>query len=108
MVIRKKPVLEKKITGQPVEKAPFSLKENLMNNLDWVQAFIMMIYVFSIKHLGFIIASTLYLFFSMFVTSFCEKRNLFIRAGIAIGSPIIIYLIFTKVFHLMLPEGILG
>lgn len=77
-------------------------------NADWVSVILIMAYVFLLGKLGFIISSVVYLFLQMIVLSNSEKRKYLSLVLVAVIAPVIIYLIFTKVFGLMLPAGILG
>lgn len=80
----------------------------ISRNADWVSVILIMAYVFSLGKLGFIISSTVYLFLQMIVLSKAEKRKYMSLGLVAVIAPVVIYLIFTKVFGLMLPAGILG
>lgn len=80
----------------------------ISRNADWVSVILIMAYVFSMGKLGFIIASIVYLFLQMVVLSTAGKVKFMSLGLVAVISPVVIYLIFTKIFGLMLPSGILG
>lgn len=68
----------------------------------------LLIYVLLLKLVGFIIMSTLYLFFAFNLLSPKEERNLLLFAIISVVIPVSVYLLFVKGFDLILPSGILG
>lgn len=65
-------------------------------------------YVLLMKPLGFIIASSLYLFVQMYIMSRKENRNYIIFAVVSIFSSVLVYWAFKGFFNLMLPAGLLG
>lgn len=85
-----------------------TLKDFLLDNLDWASSILILLYVFSIGTLGFPIASILYMFLQMIVLSHGQKRNWILFVLLSIAVPVAIYFAFTKCFYLMLPAGILG
>lgn len=97
---------------QAIDNAAHSTKRSFksvaLDNLDWVSAFLIMVYVFSIDTLGFPLASILYMFFQMIVLSYGQKRNWILFIALSILIPVLIYFAFTRCFYLMLPAGILG
>jgi hypothetical protein len=64
-------------------------------------------YVALFKVLGFLIATTLYLFVQIMILSNAKNRNLPLFGAISIVTPVIIYFLFVKAFNLILPPGIL-
>lgn len=58
--------------------------------------------------LGFPIATALYLFAQMVVLSTKEQRRYVLFAIVSAVTAVAVYLIFTRLFYLMLPAGILG
>ena len=68
------------------------------------------LYIFALKPVGFIIATVVYLVAQMYVLAPKEKRirrNMVLFVIISLITSVVIYFIFTKVFYLMLPAGIL-
>lgn len=68
---------------------------------------LILVYLILLEPVGFLITSSLYLFFQFWVLS-RRKPNLPLFGIIAVSGSIIIYYLFVKVFALFLPAGILG
>ncbi len=68
---------------------------------------LILFYLIFLEPVGFLITTTLYLFFQFWVLS-RRKPNLPLYGIIAIFTSVIIYYLFVKVFVLFLPAGILG
>ncbi|PMC35945.1 tripartite tricarboxylate transporter TctB family protein [Bacillus sp. UMB0899] len=66
------------------------------------------LYITLLPYLGFLIMTTVYLFFQMYLLAAKTERNIPIFIVISIITSVFIYYIFKYVFHLMLPAGILG
>ena len=69
---------------------------------------LMAAYAVLIQPAGFWICTVLYVFLQMMLLAPAGKRRPVMFAAIAVISASVIYLSFTKGFHLMLPSGILG
>jgi putative tricarboxylic transport membrane protein len=65
-------------------------------------------YIATLAPVGFLISTTVYLFFQMFVLATKEQRKLPLFLVISILTSTAVYYTFLKVFNLMLPAGILG
>lgn len=68
------------------------------------------LYIFALKPVGFMIATFVYLVVQMYVLAPKEKRtrrNAAVFVGVSLITSFAVYFIFTKVFYLMLPAGIL-
>lgn len=68
------------------------------------------LYIFALKPVGFMIATFVYLVVQMYVLAPKEKRtrrNAAVFVGVSLITSLAVYFIFTKVFYLMLPAGIL-
>lgn len=68
------------------------------------------VYVLLMKPLGFVIATFIYLVVQMYVLTPKEKRtrkNVVLFVVISLIASLAIYLLFVRVFYLMLPAGIL-
>jgi len=68
------------------------------------------LYITVLKPVGFIISTMAYLVIQMFVLTPKEKRNkknLLVFCVISLIVSVVVYLVFVKVFYLMLPAGIL-
>lgn len=68
------------------------------------------VYVMLLEPIGFLIPTVVYLFAQILILSTGKpsKKSLALYAGIALVTSCAIYFIFTRVFYLMLPAGILG
>ena len=58
--------------------------------------------------LGFIVATMLYIPFQMILLSLGERRNWIVVGICTIAVPIIVYYLFTSVFSMAIPAGILS
>jgi putative tricarboxylic transport membrane protein len=61
-----------------------------------------------LPYLGFLIMTTVYLFFQMSIMCAREKRKPVMFVVISAIASVVVYFTFVKVFSLMLPAGILG
>lgn len=84
------------------------LRSLLVTRVDVFSAILLLGYVFSIKRLGFLIASAVYMLLQMLLLTVNTKRNYILLIALTIAVPSIIYFGFVKIFYLMLPPGILG
>ncbi|PKL24613.1 MAG: tripartite tricarboxylate transporter TctB family protein [Spirochaetae bacterium HGW-Spirochaetae-3] len=64
-------------------------------------------YVFLFDRLGFLVSTALYLFVQMTILSNRENRKFKLFAVLALVVPALIYLIFTNLFDMALPAGII-
>jgi hypothetical protein len=85
-----------------------SYKEWIAKHIDQSSAVLLLIYVYSIKPLGFLVASAIYMFVHMLFLTVNTKRNYVVIVLLAVIAPSIIYFGFVKLFYLLLPPGILG
>lgn len=69
---------------------------------------LMAFYAILLPKLGFLITTTVYLFVQINILSPNESRKQVLFAIISVVTSVVIYFTFVKVFHLMLPAGILG
>lgn len=82
-----------------------SLEQKLPEYLTFV---LLVVYVFTVKPIGYVISTAIYLFLQMYVLSCFEKKRIWVFALIAIiVSPLLFY-IFRAFFDVLLPAGILG
>lgn len=65
-------------------------------------------YVFLFDKLGFIIATTSYLFVQILILSDDRNRNPKLFAVVSVVASVAVYLLFSKALGLILPSGILG
>ena len=67
-------------------------------------------YIFCFNWLGFILSSVLFLLMEIFLLTPAEKRRRWavFTVGFSIGTPVLLYLLFTKVLSMYLPRGLLG
>jgi len=90
--------------GQP----PFWKNDSTVSMLETLA--LVSVYVFLMKPVGFIISTFLYLAAQMVVLAPREKRtrkNIMLFVVISLATSLAVYLVFVKVFYLMLPAGIL-
>ena len=70
--------------------------------------FCMLVYAFSMQRLGFVLSSSFMIFTATWLMAPKRERRPMLFIIISVVVPVAIYLLFTKVFLLMLPDGILG
>ena len=89
-----------------------SKKEQRMDAKRWslfaIEFALLFIYLYLLIPVGFILMTSIYIFVQAWVITVKEERSLIKMAIIAIIASVIIYFIFVKGFHLMLPAGLLG
>lgn len=95
---------------QPVEETdiPFWKNDGTISMLETLG--LIALYIFALKPVGFVISTFVYLVAQMSVLAPREKRtrkNMVLFVVISLITSIIVYLVFVKVFYLMLPAGIL-
>lgn len=83
-------------------------KEWIAEHIDICSGILLLAYVYSIKPLGFLISSAIYMMAHMLLLTVNMKRNYLVLIVLAVVVPCVIYFGFVKVFYLMLPPGILG
>ncbi len=69
---------------------------------------LMSLYVGLINSVGFIVTSAVYIFLQILVLSKDAKRNYLLFVLVSIIIPVVVYLLFVKIFKVMIPAGILG
>ena len=84
------------------------LRALMAARVDVFSSILMLCYVFSIKRLGFLIASAIYMLLQMLLLTVNTKRNYILIIFMTIVVPSIVYFGFVKIFYLMLPPGIFG
>lgn len=84
------------------------LRALMAARVDVFSSILMLCYVFSIKRLGFLIASAIYMLLQMLLLTVNSKRNYILIIFMTIVVPSIVYFGFVKIFYLMLPPGIFG
>ena len=72
----------------------------------WMTAILILLYALLLKSIGFVITSFVYLICQMYVLQ-DEKKNWKLMWIIAVAGSLGLYLLFTKVFVVLLPRGIL-
>ncbi len=83
-------------------------KEWIAKHIDICSGILLLVYVYSIKPLGFLISSAIYMFVHMLLLTVNTKRNYLALVLLTVVVPCVVYFGFVKVFYLMLPPGILG
>ncbi len=68
----------------------------------------LLIYALSIEYVGFIIMTTLLMFVQMLIISNWNFKKKIQFLVISVCSSVVFYFLFSRVFYLMLPGGILG
>lgn len=96
--------------GDIVETSAGQLKgrEWIAAHVDVLSIPLLLAYAYSMKPVGFLLSSMVYLFLHMLLLTVNKKRNYLLLAVLAITVPCVIYFCFVKLFYLMLPVGILG
>ena len=61
-----------------------------------------------LQPVGFIVCSSLYVFFQILILSKGMKRNYPAFAVVSIAASVSAYFLFVRVFQVMIPAGILG
>lgn len=69
---------------------------------------LLVLYIALLPFIGFLITTTVYLFFQMYLLADKTERRIPLFVIISVVTSIFIYFIFKYVFYLMLPSGILG
>lgn len=90
------------------ETVPFWKNDGTISMLETLV--LLALYIGLMKPLGFVITTFFYLIAQMYTLTPREKRtkrNLALFVVISLVTSLAIYLLFTKVFYLMLPAGIL-
>lgn len=93
-------------TASPSEPAPKSTRFHL--NPALYSMGLLVAYVALLEPVGYIISSTLYIFFQIQILHRGNKHHYVRYAIISIISAIITYLLFVRVFGVMIPAGLLG
>lgn len=89
-------------------KRVWSLSYIIEENANILSIPLLAFYAFSLKSLGFIVSSSIYLFLQMNLLEKKGERTPLIYAIVSVIIPLLVYFVFNKYFYLMLPEGILG
>jgi|GEM_PF-6304091 len=95
----------RKENGDGENREKRSLEQKLPEYLTFV---LLVVYVFTVKPIGYVISTAIYLLLQMYVLSCFEKRRLWLFALIAIMVSPLLYYIFRAFFDVLLPAGILG
>ena len=95
----------RKENGDGENREERSLEQKLPEYLTFV---LLVVYVFTVKPIGYVISTAIYLLLQMYVLSCFEKRRLWLFALIAIMVSPLLYYIFRAFFDVLLPAGILG
>lgn len=69
---------------------------------------LMLAYALTMKTLGFLISTTVYMFFQSIILFPKRKMNYLITIAVSLIFSVSVYLVFVRVFSLVLPQGILG
>ena len=70
--------------------------------------FVLFMYIFLLEKIGFIIMTALFLVAEINLLTPKEKRNYILSLAVGIGVSILLYCIFNKALHILLPTGIFG
>lgn len=69
---------------------------------------LMIAYAFTMKPLGFLISTSAYMFLQTIILFPNKKKNYIIMISVSLIFSIAVYLVFVRIFSLVLPRGILG
>ncbi|MCC8025958.1 MAG: tripartite tricarboxylate transporter TctB family protein [Clostridium sp.] len=75
-------------------------KENLKV---WLSVAAVIVYIWTLKYIGFKIMTPIYLFIMLF---FFKVRNKLVLAGVPLGITILLYYVFSVLLHVQLPRGL--
>ena len=90
------------------EAIPFWKNDGTVSMLETLA--LIALYLFTLKPVGFLLSTFVYLILQMFVLAPREKRgkkDIALYVFISAVTALAVYLVFVKVFYLMLPAGIL-
>lgn len=98
----------KEIKSNKIENQRFKIR---FNKGLWMTIILLSVYVLLIKKVGFILISIIYLCCQINIllpkSSYKNKKVMISTVAVSIVIPIVIYLLFYKVFNIFLPEGLL-
>ena len=75
-------------------------KENLKV---WLSVAAVIVYIWTLKYIGFKIMTPIYLFTMLF---FFKVRNKLVLAGVPLGITMLLYYVFSVLLHVQLPQGV--
>jgi putative tricarboxylic transport membrane protein len=104
IAVRNNPKAEKKKSA--IKKDSKEEKLNVTGVL--ITLVLIVIYIATLASVGFLITTAMYLFLQITALATKEQRKIPLFIIISILTSTSVYFIFIKVFHLMLPSGILG
>ena len=85
-----------------------TIKDYIVDNREVIMSFsALFIYILLLKSVGFLIMTFVYLTLQILILTKKEKRNYVLAIIVGFATSIILYLIFAKVLHILLPAGIL-
>ncbi|MDT4763091.1 tripartite tricarboxylate transporter TctB family protein [Sphaerochaeta sp. PS] len=90
---------------KPLPEAKSPTKRNYSIVLSMV---LLVIFLALLESLGYIICSALYIFFQILILAPEKKKNYVLYGIISVISSLATYLLFVRVFQVMIPSGILG
>ncbi|MBW7571411.1 tripartite tricarboxylate transporter TctB family protein [Caproiciproducens faecalis] len=103
-------VLKKEKVQQTDEKA--ETKKSSSKMAFWLTVAMLIVYPLVIQYVGFIILTSVYLFCQIFLLlpegSIRSKKNVIKAAIISVVFTVCVYFLFTKMFLIFLPSGLLG
>ncbi|MFD1849577.1 tripartite tricarboxylate transporter TctB family protein [Oceanobacillus bengalensis] len=99
---------EKKLAEETVATETKEKKEKISYTLVFISLGLMAVYLVLIPILGFLIATSVYLFVQIYLIAPEDKKSIIKFAVVSILISAFVYFVFKNVFYLMLPAGILG
>lgn len=69
---------------------------------------LLIVFLALLETLGYIICSALYIFFQILILTYEKKKKYILYGIISVISSLSTYLLFVRVFQVMIPSGILG
>lgn len=97
-----------KLKHQPKSNTEAEAQKSSGQSRVWITLILIAAYIAMMSYLGFMISTVLYLFIQFAVLAEKGSRRYGLFAIIAVLTASITYVVFLKVFQLMLPAGILG
>lgn len=95
-------------TGDVGNEQSTNIVNLFKSNLDTVTLALLVLYALSIGKMGFLIATSIYMFLQILLMHLNSKRNYLLFGAISVAFTSCIYFIFTKLLYVMLPAGLLG
>ena len=109
LIIRGIIKLRKEKNSKESETLKSTFLDTIIEHREVIISFLLLFfYLLFLNKIGFIILTTIYLFCEILILTEKEKRRYLFAFIIAAGSSLILYFVFYKGLHVLLPVGILN